>query len=312
MKIPKIIVLLTVGICIANASNGQIGAALLQKKMMKNMEKKANSLDESMSESASQFVDENTSKSVSVVPDGTSKITLRCPIPSGAEDLKKMAMQKQFYWKLIVTATSNSAAEEEFEEVIFDDDGKVDSWKTYLKDNGEMEFEINETDIKRHLIAKSGNHLDQEMKVKVDFRSNSSQGWVQFATSEFTINCDGPNGKWAKGDLESTMTAFKSGRYYEGNTDSPEFKRMLKYAQNKWPKADIVHMKIMSSGVGDDGRINYDLYVTRKDADGTCQHTNVAVWEQQITNAFSNFVPQFGSTWSDAACARIEEIRNVR
>lgn len=305
-KVMNVAFLCAMGLMIGNSVYGQVGANLLLKKMQKD----ANTLDESMAVSAEIYVD-GESTHVTTVPDGTNAIILRCPIPEGAKSLKKAAMQKEFLWRLELMVTGNNSSTEDIEFVFFDDRGKVTSWAEYIK-KGYLEFEISKTDIMRHLEYEKGNLKNQEMTVSVDLRSSSRNGMVLFTKSNFIVKCEGTNGKWASSGIDESLEMYKSGRYYEGNTSSAQFKRMLSYCKNEWPKDDLVHMKIWGSGKANDGRVNTELWVIHKGTDGTCRNANVSVLEQPKTLEFSNFVPQINTSMSDNFCERIEEIRNVQ
>jgi hypothetical protein len=309
----RIITLLAVALAFGNLSHGQVGALLLQKRMEKKAKELNNTLDESMSEKPELYLDDNKTASVTHVPDGTKKITLNCKIPSGAADLKKMGMQREFEWSMKLTIISNSISSEAEGEVLMWKESRTESWKEYLKSNDAMSFEIEETDIRRHFIKENGDELDQELKVQVDFKTNSSKGWVEFASGEFTIKCDGPSGKWASGQLAETIEEFKTGRFRESNTTSAPYKRMLQHCRDEWPDEDIVHLQHEYTTATEDGTLRLEssiwVLVQKKDY---LMHYYVAIWENQRDYSLSNFVPQHADQMSPALSEKLEEIRNVK
>ena len=117
-----------------------------------------------------------------------------------------------------------------------------------------------------------------------------------------------PNGKWVKESEEDWIESYKTGRLAENNTSAPVWKRMLAYTKNKWPGADIIHLKVSGSGIDSQNRLATEIFVTYTQG-GNCTYTAVSVWEDRYQLTLKNYAPQYAS---NPDCDRLEEVRNVK
>jgi hypothetical protein len=309
-------IILAASLLISVGGFAQLGGKLAQKMIEK---KAAEGIDESVMANVEMFINGDMSNPVTSIQDGTKSITFRCYVSEDANGLKYAYARQDFDYTfgVLIKSTENQTDKEFEGQTMFQESGDLETWKEVTKADGYLEFTIdNMTDVTRYFEDGSGSFLKDNIGLEVMMVSNcriktALNTQTVISKGEFSVQCDGNKGKWATSSLEDAITAYKSGRMYEGNTSSDVFNRMLSYTRNKWPNVEVVHLKVASTSPTDDDRLVSDIWVLVTE-DGVCTSYNVAVWEDKYTLSLSNYVPQMAHDLSDAFCDRKEEIRNVK
>lgn len=312
----KKIILIMLSI-VSVAGYAQPGTKLAQKMLDK---KAAQGVDESVMSNVEMFVDGDMSSPVTTIKDGTKSITFRCHVSEEANGLKYAYGRQDFDYSfgVIIKSTDTQTDKEFVGQKIFEDRGDVETWKDVTGDKGYIEFTIdNITDVTRFFDNGEGSFLQDNISLEAIMVSNcriktALNTQTVISKNEFSVQCDGENGKWATRSLEEAVASYKPGGVmYQANTSSPVFLRMLEHTQSTWPTVDIVHLKVQSTSPTDDDRLISYIWVMLVE-DGKCKEYNVAVWEDKYTLSLSNYVPQMAHDLSDAFCSYKEQIRNVK
>lgn len=273
----------------------------LQEKLLAKMQKKnATTFDESMALPMKMYLD-GGSTATTVIADGTRTIAFKCAISDQASSLKKEQYHKTYYYTFLLKITSAAIDQDKVGFDIYSDASTISKWS---EAEGFLEFELDQSEILRHLDYSIAG---EKYEIEATLITNIAKGSVLLSKGQFAVSSN-PNGKWASATKEKFIESYRTGRLEERNNSAPIWKRMLAYTENKWPGAEILHLKVHGSGITDDNRLNTEIFVTYR-KDGVCTYTSVSVWEDRYQLTLDNYKPQYAS---NPNCEGLDEIRNVR